>query len=349
MLVGLLGAACDDGAVEPDGATNPVVDGSDGGATDPVVDGSDGTTDAGVDASDAGATDGGDTGVVNAQPNLPDGSPRVAARSGQEVDFHLAPVDPEGDPFVVSFKGCANTLGTIRLCKDAACTQTITLDCSIAHGAGTTPVVLDVDPSLRGHFAAGAIGSVEDGDHYNTAYFVLDDHTSPLPPTEIAVVFDVCLDNTPPTLFIQGEDRPDYEFSPRVGDNFLLGLEVTDPDFSRSDLATLTIEGTLDNSHTPTSKFDVAHMQASITGCGDQTTVSATAFRMTCTMAPVLELARNVKVLSPTSLGAGEGLVKIHIHVDDNGYYGQDPSLASYSAVPFPLKDDLDVRATYVP
>ncbi len=66
-------------------------------------------------------------------------------------------------------------------------------------------------------------------------------------------------------------------------------------------------------------------------------------------MAPVREFARNVKLLSPTSLGAGEGLETIHVHGNDKGYYGRDPSLASHTAVPVPLEDDLDVRVTYRP
>ncbi|MBK6811635.1 MAG: hypothetical protein IPG81_22605 [Sandaracinaceae bacterium] len=144
-----------------------------------------------------------DTSVGGGQPSLALVEPRIAARQQQTVTFALDAADPEGDAYAVYFTGCANPQGTIQLCIDAGCTQAVTLDCTVVHDDTTVPQLLAVDPSLHGRFTAGDLPTLLAGDRYNTAHFRLDDVASLLPPAEVAVVFDVIIDNQPPMVFVQ--------------------------------------------------------------------------------------------------------------------------------------------------
>jgi hypothetical protein len=264
------------------GSNSPVDGGTDAGpAADIGVDASF-SADTGVDgALDASI----DTGV-NGQPSLALVEPRIAARQQQTVTFALDAADPEGDAYAVYFTGCANPQGAIQLCIDAGCTQAVTLDCTVVHDDTTVPELLAVDPSLHGRFTAGDLQTLLAGDRYNTAYFRLDDVASLLPPTEVAVVFDVIIDNQPPMVFVQQEDREVFAVSPAFGTDVLVDVTFMDPDFTYSDFLLFTVEGTLDNSLAPAAELDVVALLAAVPDCGDAVTVTPTAFSYTCT-APV--------------------------------------------------------------
>jgi hypothetical protein len=306
---------------------------------DDVDSGDDGSSD-----EDAGG-DGGEQPPVNAQPHLADTVTRVAGLLNDEVAFALAPVDPEGDTFAIYFKGCANSAGVIRLCKDSACAETLTLDCSVPHAENTEAVELDVDPSLKGYFQVGWIDP-QDREGLNTAYFVFDDGVSEQPALDTAVIFDVRRINRAPILFVKDEDHETSEAQPAVGVNYNVAVSVFDQDFLESDFYVMTIKGTLDNSETPTATFDVAGMSATVVGDCDAI-ITETYFEFSCPYAAVQEFMRAISIVGPQVLAEGEGFVGLLVTANDNGYVGQCPEMPAYTSTPCPREDAVQVNVHY--
>ncbi|MBK6578165.1 MAG: hypothetical protein IPG17_18590 [Sandaracinaceae bacterium] len=327
-----------------------------GGSNSPADGGTDAgpTADIGVDASFSadtgvdGALDASiDTGV-NGQPSLALVEPRIAARQQQTVTFALDAADPEGDAYAVYFTGCANPQGAIQLCIDAGCTQAVTLDCTVVHDDTTVPQLLAVDPSLHGRFTAGDLPTLLAGDRYNTAHFRLDDVASLLPPAEVAVVFDVIIDNQPPMVFVQQEDREDFAISPAFGTDVLVDVTFMDPDFTYSDFLLFTVEGSLDNSLAPAAELDVVALLAAVPDCGDAVTVTPTTFSYTCTAPSVQAFLGAVKILAPTEQEGASGAVTLVVRVSDNGNYGQCPDSTTLDPTPCPMEDMVTLIVTYV-
>jgi hypothetical protein len=290
----------------------------------------------------AGLSTGGEEPPVNGQPHLPDAVTRVAGLLDEEVAFSLEPVDPEGDAFAIYFKGCASNVGVIRLCKDSACAETITLDCSVLHDENTEAVELDVDPALKGFFQVGWVDP-EEREAANTAYFVFDDGVSQQPALDTAVIFDVLTINTPPTLLVGLEHYDIYNCPPlAVGESFMPDITVSDDDFNY-DLYLMTIKGTLDNSQAPTAAFDVAAMSASLASCQDAATITATYFEVTCTLPTVQGFLRAVNILAAQA----EGFVGLHVIANDNGHTGQCPEMLAFTSTPCPREDAVQVNMTY--
>jgi len=128
-----------------------------------------------------------------------------------------------------------------------------------------------------------------------------------------------------------------------------MNLAVADPDFSQSEFYIMTVSGTLDNSKTPTARFDVNGMTAAIVDCADAatTSVTETSFTFSCTKSAVDTFFRSVTVLAPQVLGKGEGFVGVKIMANDNGYSGQCDVPYVTNAICI-LSDELDVSISYI-
>jgi hypothetical protein len=270
----------------------------------------------------------------------------------------LEAIDPEDNAFTLSFQGCAKNMGTIELCANSLCESTVTLDCSVIYNAANPTTTLlsgvavgekinGLTAPIQGFFTSGPLDASDDGKDYNIVYFVLADGVSSFAATQAKVNFDVKVLNNAPKLFIQSEDRSEYQISPAVGTDFILDVTVEDVDFAQSEFFTMTVSGVLDNAATPTSVFaEVEMREAMAADCAGSAT--ATAFEYTCSLPAVAQFLRSVKVVAPLTLGAGQGFVGVKITANDNGFVGQ-------CDVPYvtndicELKDELTISINYTP
>jgi len=240
------------------------------------------------------------------------------------------------------------------------CETTVTLDCSIEYNAATPTTVLlsgvavgekinGQTAPIQGYFTSGPVATFAAGQNYNTAYFVLADGVSTFVPTKAAVVFDVKILNIAPKLFIQSEDRETYEISPAVGIDFLVDVTVEDVDFAESDFYFMTVKGTVDNSLTPAARFAAKEMRDAVpsTENGCSVTVEDTVFEYTCNLVSVQVFLRSVKVVAPVQVKDGEGLVKVKISANDNGYVGQCDVPYVTNAL-CPLEDEINININYM-
>lgn len=259
---------------------------------------------------------------VNQQPRFLSG-PIVGAWSATEamrVPFELAMVDDEGDDFTFGFKGCDRDFGTVELCTTAACDATVTLDCSTPYAATNEPYIYTMARPIRGFFTAPQIS--QSADAVNRLHFVLTDSVSPTTARDSAIRVDARRINVAPLLLIQGQDTSAFVFDTSTGQDFMPDLFVSDADSSQDEFLRFRFVMDVATTNAPSVVIDEVATRAGVTACNDDFVITPTHIELTCTIAPVNELMRRVRVSAPTGTVNGQSVV-ITATVSDLGNIGQ--------------------------